>query len=68
MAEELRKSFHEELDQMRAKVVRMSAFVSEAIPRVTDAFLLNDFEATQAIIDGDDELDCLLYTSPSPRD
>ena len=57
MAEELRKSFHEELDQMRAKVVRMSAFVSEAIPRVTDAFLLNDFEATQAIIDGDDELD-----------
>lgn len=57
MAEELRKSFHEELDQMRAKVVRMSAFVSEAIPRVTDAYLLNDFETAQAIIDGDDVLD-----------
>ena len=56
MAEELRKSFHEELDQMRDMVVRMSAFVGEAIPRVTDAFLLNDFEATQAIIEGDDEL------------
>ena len=56
MAEELRKSFHEELDQMRDMVVRMSAFVGEAIPRVTDAFLLNDFETTQAIIDGDDEL------------
>ena len=34
----------------------MSAFVGEAIPRVTDAFLLNDFETTQAIIEGDDEL------------
>lgn len=56
MAEELRKSFHEELDQMRAKVVKMSAFVGEAIPRVTDAFLQNDFETTQAIIEGDDVL------------
>ena len=56
MAEELRKSFHEELDQMRDMVVKMSAFVGEAIPRVTDAFLLNDFDTTQAIIDGDDVL------------
>lgn len=57
MAEELRKSFHEELDQMRAKVVKMSAFVGEAIPRVTDAYLLNDFETAQSVIDGDDVLD-----------
>ena len=57
MAEELRKSFHEELDQMRCKVVKMSPFVSEAIPRVTDAFLLNDFDEAQAIIEGDDVLD-----------
>lgn len=57
MAEELRKSFHEELDQSRTNIAKMTAYVIEAIPRATDALLSGDFDAAQTIIDEDDLLD-----------
>ena len=39
MTEELRKPFHDKLEQMRLEIVRMCALVTEMIPRATDAFL-----------------------------
>lgn len=58
-AEELRSLFHENLGAVRAEVVRMCAMVTEMIPRATDAFLNNDLEAAQRLIDDDDLLDAV---------
>jgi len=57
MQAELRKSFHEELDQIRNNVVKMMAFVIEAIPRATDSLLQGNFEAAQTLTEEDDLLD-----------
>lgn len=56
---ELRSTFHQNLDDIRAEVVRMCAMVTEMIPRATDAFLNNDLEAAQKLIDDDDMLDAV---------
>ncbi len=55
----LRSSFHRKLDEVRAEVVRMCAIVTEMIPRATDAFLNNDLDAAQQLIDDDDLLDAV---------
>lgn len=55
----LRTSFHEKLDEVRAEVVRMCAMVTEMLPRATDAFLNNDLDAAQRLIDDDDLLDAV---------
>lgn len=55
----LRGSFHSSLDEVRDEVVRMCAMVTEMIPRATDAFLNNDLEAAQRLIDDDDLLDAV---------
>lgn len=55
----LRGTFHSRLDEVRAEVVRMCAMVTEMIPRATDAFLNNDLEAAQKLIDDDDLLDAV---------
>lgn len=59
MSEELRKSFHSELDEIRSTVLRMTAIVTEAIPRGTEALLNNDLRAAQQMIEDDDALDLL---------
>jgi phosphate transport system protein len=59
MSEELRGSFHDQLDAVRVEVVRMCAIVTEMIPRATDAFLNNDLAAAQRLIDDDDVLDAV---------
>jgi phosphate transport system protein len=56
---ELRSSFHQKLAEVRGEVVRMCAIVTEMIPRATDAFLNNDLEAAQQLIDDDDLLDAV---------
>ena len=73
MSEELRKTFHEELDSIKNGIVRMAGRVSEAIVRGTEVFLAGDMAAAETLISNDDvidamSIDCLLYTSPSPRD
>ncbi|MBT7430422.1 MAG: phosphate signaling complex protein PhoU [Ilumatobacter sp.] len=55
----LRGSFHSSLDEVRDEVVRMCAIVTEMIPRATDAFLNNDLDAAQRLIDDDDLLDAV---------
>ena len=59
MSEELRKTFHEELDGIKHGIVRMAGRVSEAIPRGTQAFLDGDLNEAQALIEDDDILDAM---------
>ncbi|QGG93969.1 phosphate signaling complex protein PhoU [Actinomarinicola tropica] len=56
---EVRRAFHEELDELRREVVREAALVTEAIPRGTEILLGGDLEGAQALIESDDELDLL---------
>jgi len=57
MMNELRKSFHHDLDDVRAELVHLAAFVTEAIPRATNILLTGDLEGADYIISGDDEID-----------
>lgn len=57
MQEELRRSFHEEIEQVKAKVLKMMAYIIDSLPRVTNAYLLGDYETAQEIIEKDDILD-----------
>lgn len=57
MNDQLRASFHDDLEAVRLEVVRMCAVVTEMIPRATDAFLNNDLAAAQRLIKDDDLLD-----------
>jgi len=57
--QEQRKTFHQELEQMSADIVRLAAMVTELIPRGTEVLLTNDLREAQEIIEDDDVLDAL---------
>ena len=54
---EVRKSFHQSLEEIRSEMVQMAAMVTEGIPRATAAMLDGDMATAQEIVDGDDPLD-----------
>lgn len=54
---ELRKSFHGELAEVHAELMRIGAQVIEAIPRATRVLLEMDLEGADYMIHGDDEID-----------
>ncbi|MEI7991006.1 MAG: phosphate signaling complex protein PhoU [Actinomycetota bacterium] len=54
---ELRRSFHTELGEVHAELMRIGARVTEAIPRATRVLLDMDLEGADYMIQGDDELD-----------
>ena len=54
---EVRRSFHQTLEEIRQEMVQMAALVTEGIPRATAAMLDGDMATAQEIIDGDDPLD-----------
>jgi len=54
---ELRSEFHQQLDEIQTGIARLSAGVTELIPRATDVLLSMDLEAAEYIIKGDDEYD-----------
>ena len=56
---EVRRTFHQELDQIRADIVRCAALVTECIPRGTDVLLANDLQGAQQLIEEDDFVDTL---------
>ena len=56
---DVRQTFHQELDAIRADIVRLAAMVTELIPRATEVLLARDLAGAQAIIEEDDELDLL---------
>ncbi len=53
----VRKSFHQTLEEIRQEMVQMAALVTEGIPRATEALLAGDLTDAQTIIEGDDPLD-----------
>jgi phosphate transport system protein len=54
-----RRTFHQQLDEIRDDLVRLAALVCERIPAGTQVLLDGDLAAAQALIDADDELDRL---------
>jgi phosphate transport system protein len=55
--EDLRASFHHDLDAVSDELVRLAASVTEAIPRATAVLLDGDLEGADYLIRGDDEID-----------
>ena len=61
-ASEARKSFHEELDELRIDVIRLAALTTEAIAAGTQAFLDADLGAAERVIESDDAVDELTHS------
>jgi phosphate transport system protein len=61
-ASEARKSFHEELDELRIDVIRLAALTTEAIAAGTQAFLDADVAAAERVIENDDAIDELTHS------
>jgi phosphate transport system protein len=57
MPDQLRREFHEQLEEIQMGIARMSAGVTELVPRSTDVLLSMDLEAAEYIIMGDDDYD-----------
>ena len=55
--DELRRSYHQDLDDAKSDLVRLAALVTETIPRATAVLLDGDLEGADYIIRGDDEID-----------
>ncbi|MBI2710254.1 MAG: phosphate signaling complex protein PhoU [Actinobacteria bacterium] len=56
---DIRKAFHQQLEDITRDLVRMAAIVTESLPHVTEALLDGDLAEAQRLIDGDDLLDAL---------
>lgn len=59
MAVEIRKSFHHEMDEIRAEIIRMAGLVSEGLGRGTRAFLDGDLAVADELIRADDVVDAI---------
>jgi phosphate transport system protein len=57
MNDEMRKSFHQELDEIRDEVLRLGGMLVDRISRATGALLAGDLGAAQNLVAGDDDLD-----------
>lgn len=57
MPDELRHEFHSELAKIRDGVARLSAGVTELVPRATEILLSADLEGAEYLVLGDDEYD-----------
>ncbi len=59
MGVEIRKSFHQSLDEVRHDIVRLAGMVTEALGKATEALLGGDLRVAEEIITNDDVLDAL---------
>ena len=57
MSDELRREFHDQLGEIQTGIARMSAGVTELVPRATEILLAMDLEGAEYMILGDDEYD-----------
>lgn len=57
MAQETRRTFHQELDELRDDLIRLAGMTTEALAAGTAAFLAGDLQAVEEIIAADDEID-----------
>jgi phosphate transport system protein len=62
---ELRKAFHEELDEIAKDVVRLGAMAAQSIEVGTDAFLDADLEAAERLVTDDSALDDIMHSIES---
>ena len=51
--DEIRKTFHNNLESVRAEVIRLGASLTEAIPRATEVLLSADLEGADYLIQSD---------------
>ena len=58
---ETRRAFHEELDAIRADVIRLGALAGEAIEAATNALLAADLAAVERVVEDDAHLDDLTH-------
>src|SRR5438270_1377401 len=61
MPDEIRVAFHQKMNEINKKVVRLFALVSEGVAAATDALLAGDREAARSLVDRDKVIDS-LYT------
>lgn len=54
---DLRSNFHNRLDGIRESIAKLSAAVTESIPRATEILLSQDLEGAEYMINSDDEVD-----------
>ena len=57
MADDLRKEFHQQLEEIREGIMLVAASVIETIPRATQVLLDGDLEGAEYLINADDEID-----------
>lgn len=57
MVENFRRSFHEELEDIKSGIVLMAGMVTESIPRCTEALLSGDLTTAREIVEADVEID-----------
>ncbi len=57
MPDEIRRTFHQQLDEIRNEVIALAARTAETVPRATRAFLEGDLDEAQLIISSDDAID-----------
>ena len=56
---EIRKRFHQQLDEIDAKVIRLFALVTESVAAATESLLANDTEAARELTERDSLVDQL---------
>ena len=56
-AGDLRRTFHNQLDELRDRIAKLAARVTESIPRATDILLAQDLEGAELMVLADDEID-----------
>lgn len=56
-AAELRTTFHQQLDELREDIAKLSARVTESIPRATEILLAQDLEGAERMVLADDDVD-----------
>ncbi|HWH34226.1 MAG TPA: phosphate signaling complex protein PhoU [Acidimicrobiales bacterium] len=56
---EIRKSFHQALEEIGQEIVRLAGLATEALGKATEALLSGDLTVAEQIIRGDDALDLL---------
>jgi len=59
---EVRRQYHEELDDIRSEVIRLGALAGESVQRGTYALLDADLAEVERVVDADAELDELTYS------
>ena len=59
---EIRKAFHEEMDEIRSEVIRLGALAGEAIQSGTNALLDGDLTTVEEVVAADQDVDLLTHS------